>query len=531
MVVAIRERVANSVVTTMLKMPAWSVKGMIVSEHPLATLAGWQILRQGGNFADAAVAVGATLAVVTPHLCGLGGDFFGLTWLAKEQTALAFNGSGRAPKNLSAADLRRRGLRTMPTYSALSVTVPGLVDALWQLHQRFGQLNWASLWQFAIAVAEEGFVVSPKLAHAIATNADRLAQDEGCRAVFFCDGKPLTAGQRLCQPALAQTLQRIAAEGRDGFYVGETAQKLATHLQRFGSPMTPNDFATYCGEWTQPISLRYRHATLLELPPNSLGIATLQTMALLQSLPVNRWKAAELVAHVATIAALVAEERDAYLADPDFVPHPPAALLSHEHLERLRQRLSQPPLRLTSSDGDTTNFVIVDTDGNALSAIQSLFHAFGSGILEPQTGVLFQNRGANFVLTEGHPNELMGGKRPRHTLSALLVLDERGEVKGLLGTSGGDFRPTIHAWILLRWLDFGMSLQAAIEAPRALWLGGRTLLVEQGLTDPTELFSLGWQPQLVPYPGGTGVAHGIERVGKSWCGCADLRGDGVALPL
>ncbi len=531
MVVAIREGVAESVVTAMLKMPSWSVKGMVVSEHPLATLAGWQVLREGGNFADAAVAVGATLAVVTPHLCGLGGDFFGLAWLAKERKVIAFNGSGRAPKNLSAADLRRRGLRTMPTYGTLSVTVPGLVDALWQLHQRFGRRPWASLWQFAIAVAEEGFVLSPKLAHAIATNADRLAQDEGCHSTFFCDGKPLTTGQLLRQPALAQTLNRIAMEGRDGFYASETAQKLAAHLQRLGSPITPDDFATHCGEWTQPISLRYGDVTLLELPPNSLGIATLQTMALLQSLPVTQVSAAELTAHVAAIAALVAEERDAYLADPNFIPYPPKTLLSPEHLERLRQRFSQPPLRRASLDGDTTNFVIVDADGNALSAIQSLFHTFGAGILEPQTGVLFQNRGANFVLTENHPNELMGGKRPRHTLSTLLVLDERGEVKGLLGTSGGDYRPTIHAWILLRWLNFGMPLQEAIEAPRALWLGGRTLLMEQGVADPTELLSLGWQGQLVPYPGGTGVAHGVERVGKSWSGCADLRGDGVALPL
>lgn len=525
-------RVVGTVVMgTVFKSPAWSAKGMVVTEHPMATLAGWDALRQGGTVADAAVAIGATLAVVTPHLCGLGGDFFALLWSAKERRAIALNGSGRAPQNLSAATLRRRGLAQMPTYGPLTVTVPGLVDALWTLHQRFGRLAWASLWEHALAAAADGVVVSGKLARAIADNADRLSRDEGARRVFFRDDAPLTAGQLLRQPALAQTMQRIAADGRDGFYTGATAQAMAKHLQRLGSPMTEDDFAAHTSDWAEPLALRYRDVTLMELPPNALGVATLQTMALLAGLPLSQMGTAALVASIADIAAVVAAERDAYLADPAHVTAPPDALLHPDRIAHLRERLGKGGWATAPRDGDTTNFVVVDAEGNALSAIQSLFHAFGAGIVEPQTGVLFQNRGANFVLTEGHPNELQGGKRPRHTLSALMVLDDRGEVKGALGTSGGDFRPTIHAWVLVRWLDLGIPLQDAIEAPRALWLGGRNLLMEPGLCDLTELHRKGWQVQLVPYPGGTGVAHGVERVGVSWCGCADIRGDGVALPL
>ncbi len=515
----------------MFKMPAWSVKGMVVAEHPLAALAGRDALKQGGNFADATVAIGATLSVVTPHLCGLGGDFFALIWLADERKVMFLNGSGHAPQNLSAAELRRSGLRQMPTYSALTVTVPGLVDALWQLHQRFGKLPWSSLWKPAI-VAAEGFAVSFKLANAIAANADRLASDEGASQIFFRDGKPLAAGKILLQPALAQTMERVAKGGRDGFYTGEVAQAMTAHLQSLGSPITVDDFFAQKSDWGEPISLRYGDLTLLEMPPNAQGITTLQSMALLKNFPFTKMSETELTALLCSIAQVTAQEREAYLADPRFVPQPPEALLHPDRIAALQKRLPvhpYSPLRLTR--GDTTNFCLVDRDGNAISAIQSVFHGFGSGIVEPKTGILFQNRGSNFVLTEGHPNELLPRKRPRHTLSAVMVLDGDGNVKGMLGTSGGDYRPLIQTWLLMRWLDEGMALQEAIEAPRGLWLGEDRVLMEQGVADPTIFQQSGWQTQVIPYPGGTGVAHGIERVGESWCGCADVRGDGVALPL
>lgn len=516
----------------MVKMPAWSANGMVVAEHPLAALAGWDALKQGGNFADATVAIGAALSVVTPHLCGLGGDFFALIWLAKERQVMFLNGSGRAPQNLSADQLRRMGLRQMPIYSPLAVTVPGLVDALWQLHQRFGKLPWSSLWQPAIAAASEGFAVSFKLATAIANNADRLARDEGASQIFLEDGKPLTTGKVLRQPALARTLELIAEHGRDAFYTGELAEAMASHLQKLGSPMTAEDFTNHKSDFGKPISLRYGDLTLLECPPNAQGTVTLQSMALLQTFPITQMSDTELTALLCAIASVTAQEREAYLADPNFVPEPPQALLHPDCIASLRQRLSpHAPLPLRLMKGDTTNFCIVDKDGNAISAIQSVFHNFGSGIVEPKTGVLFQNRGANFALTEGHPNELAPRKRPRHTLSAVMVLDADGNVKGMLGTSGGDFRPQIHAWLLVRWLGKGMALQDAIEAPRALWLGEGSVLMEQGVADPAMFQQSGWQAQIVPYPSGTGVAHGIEQVGNSWCGCADIRGDGIALPL
>ncbi|MFN4180535.1 MAG: gamma-glutamyltransferase family protein [Armatimonadota bacterium] len=517
----------------MFKLPAWSERGMVVAEHPLASLVGRDVLRQGGNFADAVVAISATLSVVTPHLCGLGGDFFGLFWIAREKRAISLNGSGCAPKGLVASELRRRYRSSLPTYSPLTVTIPGLVDALWQLHSRFGKLPWKSLWMPAVEIARSGFPVSVKLAAAIGANAKRLAKDEGARKVFFRANKPLSVGQTLKQPALAQTLERIAEGGRDAFYSSDLTKSMVNCLRRKGNPVTVEDFAAQTSLWGEPISWRDGNLTVLEIPPNSLGIATLQSLALLRTFPLEKIELTELSSLVGLVARVIAKERDFYLADPRFVPFPPEVLLSPERITMLKQQLTtnSPPVSHPSS-GDTTYFAVVDVEGNAASTIQSIFHNFGSGILDPETGVLFHNRGANFVLKAGHPNELNGGKRPRHTLSAVMVL-EKQNVKGILGTSGGDYRPTLHAWIMLHWLYRGKRLQEAIEMPRVLWQGEKRLLIEQGAGDPKILEQTGWQVQTVPYTptSGTGVAHGIERVGESWCGCADIRGEGVALPI
>lgn len=517
----------------MMKLPAWSGRGVVVAEHPLAALAGRDALKRGGNFADALVATCAMLSVVTPHLCGLGGDFFALFWLSGEKRAISLNGSGCAPSGIDAIKPRLRSRVNLPTFSPLTITVPGLIDALWQLHSRFGRLPWRDLWQPAIEVAKEGFPVSIKLAVAISVNAKRLAKEEGTRKVFFRDGKPLVVGQNLKQTALARTIEQIAEEGRDAFYNSELTRAMVNYLRQKGSPMTEEDFASQTSLWFEPIYWREGKLTILEIPPNSLGIATLQSFALLRTFPIEHLGLTELASLVGTVAKVVAHERDAYLSDPNFIPFPPEELLSPERISMLRQKLtSDSPPTKPFHHGDTTYFAIVDSEGNAVSAIQSIFHTFGSAIMEPKTGVLFHNRGANFVLKRGHPNELLGRKRPRHTLSAVIVLEGQN-VKGLLGTSGGDHRPTIHSWLLIHWLYRGKRLQEAIETPRVLWQGENLLLIEQGAANFQVLEQLGWQVQVTPYPPvlGTGVAHGIERFGNSWCGCADIRGEGVALPI
>ncbi|MCX7642563.1 MAG: gamma-glutamyltransferase family protein [Armatimonadetes bacterium] len=518
----------------MFKLPTWSERGVVVAEHPLAALVGVEVLRRGGNFADAVVSVSAMLSVVTPHLCGLGGDFFGLFWLSRERRAVSLNGSGCAPRNLNASNLRRSFRATLPPYSPLTVTVPGLVDALWQLHSRFGKLPWKELWLPAVEVAREGFPVSLKLASAIAANAKRLARDEEARKVFFRDGKPLKFGQTLRQLSLARTMERIAEEGRSAFYESDLTKSMVKCLQEKGNPVTVEDFASQTSLWCEPISWRDGDLTILEIPPNSLGIFTLQSLALLRTFPVEGLGLTELSSLVGLVARTVAKERDSYLADPRFVPFPPERLLTSDRIAMLKQQLTtdSPPVKSPIPTADTTYFAVVDAEGNAVSAIQSIFHNFGSGIMAPKTGVLFHNRGANFVLKAGHPNELVGGKRPRHTLSAVMVL-EKQSVKGMLGTSGGDYRPNLHAWIILHWLYRGRHLQEAIEMPRALWQSENRLLVEQGAGDVHALEQMGWQVQPINYPPttGTGVAHGIERINESWCGCADIRGEGIALPV
>lgn len=517
----------------MFKFPAYSSRGMVVAEHPLAALAGRDALRQGGNFADAVIAISAMLSVVTPHLCGLGGDFFGLFWLSEEKRAISLNGSGCSPKGLNASDLRSRFRKSLPTYSPLTITVPGLVDALWQLHSKFGRLPWRTLWQPAIEVARNGLPVSHKLAAAIAASSKRLAKDEGTRKVFLPHGKPLNVGQTLKQPELAETLKRIAEEGRDAFYSSDLTKAMVECLRRRGNPVTVEDFSSQRSLWAEPIALTDGKLVVLEIPPNSSGIIALQSLALSITFPIERLDLTELAELIGAIAKVVASERDNYLADPFHLPYPPEKLLSCDRLMALRENLvSSGSQSKPQNSGDTTYFAVVDSEGNAASAIQSIFHHFGSGILDPETGVLFHNRGANFSLKADHPNELKGGKRPRHTLSAVLVLEGQS-LKGVLGTSGGDYRPTIHSWLLVHWLYRSKSLQEAIEMPRVLWQGGNRLLIERGGGDVSLLEKKGWQVQPAAYPAdsGFGVAHGIERGNDSWCGCADVRGEGIALPI
>jgi gamma-glutamyltranspeptidase len=358
-------------------------------------------------------------------------------------------------------------------------------------------------------------------------------KDEGARKVFFRNGKTLSVGQTLKQPELAETLEQIADGGRDAFYSSDLTKAMVKCLQRKGNPMTVDDFAAQTSLWGEPISWRDGKLTVLEIPPNSLGIATLQSLALIKTFPVEKLGLTELASLVGAIARVVAQERDSYLADPSYLSYPAETLLSPDRIMMLKQKLTtnSPPVKLNSL-GDTTYFAVVDLDGNAASTIQSIFHNFGSGILDPKTGVLFHNRGANFTLRANHPNELKGGKRPRHTLSAVMVLDGQN-LKGVLGTSGGDYRPTIHAWLMLHWVYRNKNLQEAIEMPRVLWQGENRLLIEQGAGDVSVLERMGWQVQIAnhPSPSGFGVSHGIEKISDSWCGCADVRGEGLALPI
>ncbi|MCS7225237.1 MAG: gamma-glutamyltransferase family protein [Armatimonadetes bacterium] len=514
----------------MVKGPVYSHSGLVVSEHPLASLAGTQLLRSGGNAFDAGMAVSLALSVVCPHLCGLGGDFFALLYLVRSKSVLFVNGSGRAPAGLSVQTFARHRINKIPTYGPLTVTVPGLVKALGELHARFGTIPWSDCVAPAIRLAEEGFSVSHRFAQALWSNSDRLADDPGCRTVFFTERGPLQAGEVLRQPALAATLETLSKEGPEVFYSGSLAEKMVSFLSSRGCPVTLSDFHHQDCLWSDPVTLPYRSHQILEMPPNAQGIITLQSLALAEEFGLGNLEGIDRINLFARIAAVVAEERDRYLSDPDFVPSPPESLLAEDRISALKEKIGRVGGGEGAKTGDTTFFAAVDKDGNALAAIQSIFHSFGSGLLDPQTGILFHNRGANFVLQEGHPNCLGPKKRPRHTLSAVMILDKERNVQTIVGTSGGDWRPQIHLWILVQWLERGKNLQEAIEEPRVLWLGDRNLLVEGPLLDGA-LRERGWNVQAVPYPGGLGVAHGIERLGVSYRGCADVRGDGIAVPV
>jgi gamma-glutamyltranspeptidase len=525
---------------------ALGAHGLVAAAHPLATLAGLDLLRDGAGVVDAAIAVNAVLAVVQPHMCGLGGDLFCLYRPAGRDEVLFLNGAGRAGSGADAAALVRRGLRALPLTGPLAVTVPGCVAAWGALAARFATRPLATLLAPAIALATEGFPVSDLLAQVIAERQTAL-EDPGWHAIYAPGGRVPRAGDRLRQPDLGGTLARIAKEGADALYQGELAESLARRLAAGGGLVTAEDLAGHAPRWQAPLALPYRGRTVWQTPPPTQGLTLLQALALVEGLePAARDPHGVDALHGQIEALKLAyADRDRWLGDPDHVPVPVAALLDPGYTTRRRAALDRrhAARHATCGDpiGDTTGFVVATADGAMIAVIQSLYWGFGSGVVPPGTGITLHNRGAAFSLDPASPNRLAPGKQPLHTLIATLVT-EAGEPRAALATMGGHGQPQTHLQVLVRLLDQELDPQEAIERPRVLQGRMRVtdpedrLRVESRLPART-VAGLRRRGHLVdlepPWSWTMGHAQALtwQRTagGPLLAGGADPRGDGLAL--
>ena len=444
----------------------------VVSDHPLATAAGSAVLARGGNAVDAAITIGAVLAVVRPHMCGLGGDAFLLIRHAQSGLVHALNGSGAAGSRASAEAFRARGLNKLPTYGAATVTVPGAVRAWSDALARFGTLTLAAALAPAIGYARNGFPVTTRLMLDLEEEHDRLNADAGLRKSFLSSGDVPHTGDIVRQPELAGTLERLAADGAGALYEGAIAADIVRHLGADGL-LTEDDLAAHSSEWGAPVSARFGDARVLTSPPNSQGIALLMQLGIAASAGIGDMTG-DRDGYVSTLVEgcrLALDARDRHIGDPRRVAVPIDELLSAEFLDSLAARIGTSPAGTRqgggrAASGDTVYLCVVDAEGNAVSMIQSLFHAFGSGTTVPGTGIVLHNRGSAFSLDPASCRVLSPRTRPYHTLAPAMVLAPDDSLWMVLGTPGGDAQTQTLTQVLLNRLLLGMPPQRAVEAPR-----------------------------------------------------------------
>jgi gamma-glutamyltranspeptidase/glutathione hydrolase len=473
-------------------------QGAVSADHPLAAAAGLDVLRRGGNAVDAAVAMAGVLAVARPHMNGVGGDVFALFYDGETEEVVGLNGSGRAGALATPEFFEGNFGGEIPNTGPGSVSVPGAVAAWADALDRFGTMELGELLQPAIRYAREGFPVSARLAEDFRTQGRSL--NPPGRDLYLPGGSPPPVGSLLRNPALAETLERIARDGKAGFYQGPVAESLAAFLESEGGYLRTGDFAAHTTAWVDPLSGSYLGYRLLVMPPNSQGVAQLMLTEMAKHQPLEEMgqNTPSYLHTLIELKKLAFADRDRWVADPEYADIPLDRLLDPERLAR-RAELVDPraaasevepgvtgegsaavggPAEGADDFGDTVYLTAVDRWGNAVSWIQSLYSGFGSGLLEPETGVLLQNRGALFTMEKGHPNQVAPGKRPYHTLTPLVALREDGSLGFTLGTPGGDSQTQSLLQIMNNVLLFGMLPQEAIEAPRFRGYEGLEVAVE-----------------------------------------------------
>ncbi len=445
--------------------------GMVASSQPLATLAGVQILINGGNAIDAAIATAAVLGIVEPSSIGIGGDAFCLFYSAKEKKIKALDASGRSPYATSLEFCRKEGFKEMPQRGIHSVTVPGAVDGWATLLSSYGKKKLSHVLQAAIGYAEDGFPVAELTAEQWKESEGRLKADEGAASNYLIDGRTPKPGEIFRNPRMAATLKQIAAEGPDYYYQGEIGKKLVHCSERLGGLFTPRDFAEHRSDWVEPITASYRGYNIYEMPPATQGFVALEMLKILEGFDLKSAGAQSAAALHLMIEAkkLAFADRDTYLADRDHMQVPVESFFSSKRVEALRRQVDASraagEYQPASTGTDTEYVAAADNDGNLVSFIQSNFMGFGSGVVEPDTAIILQNRGHLFSLQQDHPNCIGPHKRCVHTLMPGLMMRE-GKPYAALGLKGGHVQPQVQVQIVSNLVDFGMTPQQAIAAPR-----------------------------------------------------------------
>ncbi|MBW7904747.1 MAG: gamma-glutamyltransferase [Phycisphaerae bacterium] len=532
--------------------------GAAATSHPLATQAAVDVLKAGGSAVDAAIAANACLALMEPTGCGLGGDLFAIVWDPKTKKLYGLNASGRSPLGLSREELTRLvggADKQIPSHGPLPISVPGCVDGWFELHRRFGRLPMAQVLAPAIRYAREGFPVTQLIAY-YWQRSEPLKRYPGFADTFLPGGRAPREGEIFRNPGLADTLEKLAAEGRDAFYAGEIARRMDAFCRENGCFLRMEDFEQHTSTWLEPVSTSYRGYDVWELPPNGQGIAALQILSILEGFDV-RAMGLNGPAYLHTVIEakkLAFEDRARYYADPDFAQIPIERLLSKEYAAERRKLidprraarrypagdigLGEADARLR--DGDTIYLATADAERMMVSLINSNYRGFGSGLCPPGLGFGFQDRGEMFSLKEGHPNVYEPGKRPFHTIiPAFLTKD--GEPLMAFGVMGGDMQPQGHVQIVCNLVDFGLNVQEAGDAARWYHTGsseptgpvmrdGGTVSLESGIDAETvrELASLGHRIQHAIGPYGGYQAIWYDAANDVYRAASESRKDGQA---
>lgn len=462
---------------------------MAATSHPLATDIALDVMKRGGSAMDAAIAANAALGLMEPTGNGIGGDLFAIVWDPKTKKLHGYNGSGRSPRALSLQWFQDNGYQDIPPHGPLPVTVPGTVDGWFALHGRFGKLPMAEILAPTVRYAREGHPVHDTIAYYWDRSVPLLSKWPGFTEQFTIDGRAPRTGEMWRNPNLANTLETIGREGRDAFYKGEIARTIDAYFREHGGFLRYEDLAAHQGEWVEPVSVNYRGVDVWELPPNGQGIAALQMLEILEGFDFSKiaFGSPEHVHLFVEAKKLAFADRARWYADPDFFPagDRDAAqalvrrLISPEYAAE-RRKLIDPARAARAVDagvlqqGDTIYLTTADKDGMMVSLIQSNYRGMGSGMAPPGLGFIFQDRGEQFVLKEGHPNTFEPGKRPFHTIIPAFITKD-GQPWVSFGLMGGAMQPQGHVQIVMNLVDFGMNLQEAGDAPR---------IHHDGSTDP-----------------------------------------------
>jgi gamma-glutamyltranspeptidase / glutathione hydrolase len=518
-------------------------RGMVCTSQPLASAAGLQVLRSGGNAIDAAVCAAAVLGVVEPFSTGIGGDCFMLIWSARERRLFGLNGSGRAPAGATVERMRRHAGGTMPVHGMLPVTVPGAVDAWCVALDRFGSQSLSAVLEPAIYYAVEGFPVSEIIAHQwdLIVSYSGLQHPDAVRT-FTIHGRAPRLGEIFRIPELAGSLRRIASGGAEVFYRGDIAEKILEFSRANGGLHTREDLATHSSTWVEPIDTTYRGYTLCEIPPNGQGLTALIALNILEqfdlpSLPLGSPDGV----HLRTEAIKLAfADRNRYIADPEYVPVPTRALLSKDYARDRAALIRERALTDVTPGGlpvgsDTVYLTAADAEGNIVSLINSLFFPFGSGMVVGDTGIVLQNRGYGFSLDPRHPNCIAPRKRPFHTIIPAMLL-QNGRPVVAFGVMGGDVQAQGHVQVVSNMIDYGLNIQEALDYPRVHYLDANRVALESQHDEAVvrELRQRGHDvldESATLIRGGFGGGQGImidSESGIYWGG-SDRRKDGCAI--
>ena len=522
--------------------------GMVATSHPLASQIGIDILKEGGNAIDAAIAANAALGLMEPTGNGIGGDLFAIIWIEKEKKLYGLNASGRSPENLTLEYFKENNFKSIPAYGPLPVSVPGCVDGWFELHNKFGKIKMRDILNPTIKYAEDGFPVTELVSYYMDVASDNFKNYPNFKETFFIDDSTPLKGQVFKNPDLANTLRTIVKSGKKGFYEGEIAHRIANFVQDQGGFLSYDDLKNHKSEWIEPVSTNYRGFDVWELPPNGQGIAALQILNLLEGYDIRSmgFGSADYIHHFVEAKKIAFADRAKYYADMDFNEIPVEYLISKEYADIRRKDINSENSASTVSpgnieNGDTIYLTTADSEGNMVSLIQSNYRGMGSGMVPEGLGFMLQDRGELFSLDENHFNVYAPKKRPFHTIIPAFITKD-GNPFISFGLMGGAMQPQGHAQIVINIIDFDMNLQEAGDAPRIRhqsnqqptggeMTDGGELALEKGF-DYKQIRELMKKGHSVIYDLGSFGGYQaimIDYVNKVYFGASESRKDGSAI--